>query len=168
MLHVPGSSEASGFYREFTGEDVGIEQEPGIEVSAIEGSTQTRNSARSPDHQSFKRDSDELKKKEEDRKIDMEDRPRPPPSVPSGATTDRSAKSDVIDENPMVKTKPVKAKPYLLVDRYPDLKSRKTITRSTTPGRAKMKTPRSEGKDRQIDQTVETKIGVKEEHDKKN
>uniref|UniRef100_A0AAV1U0R8 Uncharacterized protein n=1 Tax=Peronospora matthiolae TaxID=2874970 RepID=A0AAV1U0R8_9STRA len=37
MVRVPESSEASGFYRESTGEDVKIKQEPGIEVSATKG-----------------------------------------------------------------------------------------------------------------------------------
>ena len=61
MMRVPGLSEASGFHREFTGEDVKIKREPGIEVSATEGSTQTRGSTRSSDHQSFGRGSNEIK-----------------------------------------------------------------------------------------------------------
>ena len=65
----------------------------------------------------------------------------------------------------MVKTKPAKAKPYFLVDRSHDLKPRNTITKYTTPGRAKLRTPRSDNKYRQIAQTVESKIGVKEEYD---
>uniref|UniRef100_A0AAV1VC95 Uncharacterized protein n=1 Tax=Peronospora matthiolae TaxID=2874970 RepID=A0AAV1VC95_9STRA len=105
--------------------------------------------------------------KEVDREIDLEDKPRPPPRIISGATADRSPKIALPDENPMVKTKPAKAEPYLLVDRSLHLKPRKTISRSTTPSRAKMKTLRSEGEDRQIDQTVESNIRVREEHDKK-
>ena len=65
----------------------------------------------------------------------------------------------------MVKTKLAKAKHYAFVDRSPELKPRKTITKSATPGRAKMRTPGSEDKDRQTDRTVESKIGVKEEYD---
>ena len=149
MVRVPGSSEASGFHRESTGEDVKIKQEPGIEVSATEGSTQTRRSTRSSDHQSFGRDSDEMKIKEKDREIDLEDKPQIPPEVLSGATADRSAKSDLLDENPMVKTKPAKAKPYLLVDRSPDLKPRKTI-RQPARSRTTMKAPGSEDEDRRI------------------
>uniref|UniRef100_A0AAV1TJB3 Uncharacterized protein n=1 Tax=Peronospora matthiolae TaxID=2874970 RepID=A0AAV1TJB3_9STRA len=103
-MRVPGSSEASGFHRESTGEDVKIKQEPGIEVSATKGSTQTRRSTRSSDHQSFGRGSDEMKMKEEDREIDLEDKPQFPPMIPSGATADRSAKSDLLDENPTVKS----------------------------------------------------------------
>ncbi|CAI5731159.1 unnamed protein product [Peronospora destructor] len=124
MVRVPGSSEASGFHRESTGEDVKIKQEPGIEVSATEGSTQTRRNTRSSDHQSFGRGSDEMKMKEEDREIDLEDKPQIPPRALSGATADRSAKSDLLDENPMVKTTSAKAKPYSFVDRSPDLKPR--------------------------------------------
>ena len=150
MVRVPGSSEASGFHRESTGEDVKIKQEPGIEVSATEGSTQTRRSTRSSDHQSFGRGSDEMKMKEEDREIDLEDKPQPPPRVLSGATADRSAKSDLLDENPMVKTKSAKAKPYVLVERSPDLKPRNTIVRSTTSERSTTRSMGSDVKDRQI------------------
>ena len=157
MVRVPGSSEASGFHRESTGEDVKIKQEPGIEVSATEGSTQTRRSTRSSDHQSFGRGSDEMKMKEEDREIDLEDKPQLPPRVLSGATADRSAKSDLLDENPMVKTKSAKAKPYVLVERSPDLKPRNTIVRSTTSERSTTRSMGSDVKDRQIGRTVQSK-----------
>ncbi|CAI5731147.1 unnamed protein product [Peronospora destructor] len=165
MVRVPGSSEASGFHRESTGEDVKIKQEPGIEVSATEGSTQTRRSTRSSGHQSFGRGSDEMKVKEEDREIDLEDKPQPPPRVLSGATADRSAKSDLLDENPMVKTTSAKAKPYVLVERSPDLKPRNTIERSTTSERSTMRSMGSDVKDRQIGRAVQSKIGVKEKYE---
>ena len=61
-----------------------------------------------------------MKMKEEDRGIDLEDKPQLPPRVISGATADRSAKSDLIYKNPMVKTKSTKAKPYTFVDRCPN------------------------------------------------
>uniref|UniRef100_A0AAV1UT68 Uncharacterized protein n=1 Tax=Peronospora matthiolae TaxID=2874970 RepID=A0AAV1UT68_9STRA len=165
MVRVPGPSEASGFHRESTGEDVKIKQEPGIEVSATKGSTQTRRSTRSSDHQSFGRGSDEMKMKEEDREIDLEDKPQFPPRVPSGATADRSWQSDLLDENPMVKTKSAKAKPYILVDRSPDLKPKSTIARSTTSERSATRSMGSDVKDRQIGRTVQSKIGAKEEYD---
>uniref|UniRef100_A0AAV1TG59 Uncharacterized protein n=1 Tax=Peronospora matthiolae TaxID=2874970 RepID=A0AAV1TG59_9STRA len=165
MVRVPGSSEASGFHRESTGEDVKMKQEPGIEVSATEGSTQTRRSTRSSDHQSFGRGSDEMKMKEEDREIDLEDKPQPPPRVLSGATADRSFQSDLLDENSMMKTKSAKAKPYALVDRSPDLKPRSTIARSTTSERSTTRSMGSDVKDRQIGRTAQPKIGVKEEYD---
>ena len=79
MVRVPGSSSASGFHRESTGEDVKIKMEPGIEVSAEVGSPQTREEEKiSPDRQSFGRDSSDVKK-EEDQAIDMEEKPQPPP-----------------------------------------------------------------------------------------
>ena len=74
-----------------------------------------------------------MKLKEEVREIDLEYKTQPPPRVPSGATADRFAKSDLPDENPMVKTKSAKGKPYVFVDRSPDLKPSNTIMRSTTP-----------------------------------
>ena len=64
MVRVPGASEASGFHREATGEDVKIKEEPGIKVSATYGSTQKFRSTRTPDHQVFWRGSDEMKMKE--------------------------------------------------------------------------------------------------------
>uniref|UniRef100_A0AAV1UBZ8 Uncharacterized protein n=1 Tax=Peronospora matthiolae TaxID=2874970 RepID=A0AAV1UBZ8_9STRA len=161
MVRVPGSSEASGFHRESTGEDVKIKQEPGIEVSATEGSTQTRRSTRSSDHQSVGRCSDEMKMKEEDREIGLEDKPQFPPRVLPEATADRSGKSDLLDENPKVKTKLAKAKPYALVDRSPDLKPRSTIARSTTSERSTTRSMGSDVKDRQIGRTVQPKIGDK-------
>ena len=71
MVRVPGSSGEAGFYRESTGEDVKIKIEPGIETSAEEGSPQTREKERSPDDQSFGRDFDNKKIKEEDQGIDL-------------------------------------------------------------------------------------------------
>ena len=65
----------------------------------------------------------------------------------------------------MVKTKSTKVKPNSPVDRSPDLKSMNTIMRSTTPKRSTMRSVGSEGKDRQINQTVQSKIRVKEEYD---
>uniref|UniRef100_A0AAV1TZ92 BAG domain-containing protein n=1 Tax=Peronospora matthiolae TaxID=2874970 RepID=A0AAV1TZ92_9STRA len=165
IVRVPGSSEASGFHRESTGEDVKIKQEPGIDVSATEGSTQTRRSTRSSDHQSVGRCSAEMKTKEEDREIDLEDKRQPPPRVLSGATADRSLQSDLLDENPMVKTKSAKAEPYALVDRSPDLKTKSTVARSTTSVRSTTRSMGSDVKDRQIGRTVQSKIGVKEEYD---
>ena len=76
---MPGSSGDSGFHREFTGEDVKIKVEPGIEASAEEGSPQTREKERSPDDQSFGRGFDNKKIKEEDQGSDLEEKPLPLP-----------------------------------------------------------------------------------------
>ena len=105
-----------------------------------------------------------MKMKEEDREIDLEGKPQIPPEVLSGATAGRSAKSDLLDENPMVKTKPAKAKPYLLVDRSPDLKPRKTI-RQPSRSRTTMKAPGSEDEDRRISKPGRSTGVVKEEYD---
>ena len=135
-------------------------------MSATEGSTQTRRSTRSLDHQSFGRGSDEIKMKEEDREIDLEDKPQPSPRVLSGATADRSAKSDLLDENPMVKTKLAKAKPYTLVSRSPDIKTRKTTKKPARSARKKKKAPRSDGKDHRVGKPIGSKIAVMEEYDR--
>ena len=122
MVRVPGSFEASGFHRESTGEDVKIKLEPGIDVSATEGSAQTQDRTRSPDRQSFGRGSYDSKLKEEDLAMDLEEKPQTPPQVPSGTTADRSAKSDLPpDEYPMTKVNK-----YSFVESSPDAKTKKT------------------------------------------
>uniref|UniRef100_A0AAV1TW90 Uncharacterized protein n=1 Tax=Peronospora matthiolae TaxID=2874970 RepID=A0AAV1TW90_9STRA len=104
MVRVPGSSGDSAFHRESRDEDVKIKTEPGIGVSAEFGSPQTREEKGSQDHHSFGRGYDDNKVKEEDHQADLEEKPQPPPEVPSGTTADRAAKHDLPYGNPSVKT----------------------------------------------------------------
>jgi len=150
MVRVPGSFEASGFHRESTGDDVKVKLEPGIDVSATEGSAQTQDRTRSPDRQSFGRGSYDSKLKEEDLAMDLEEKPQTPPQVPSGTTADRSAKSDLPpDEYPMTKVNK-----YSFVESSPDAKTKKTaktkkaVKKTAPQAKAKMKAPGSGGEDR--------------------
>ena len=100
MVRVPGSSGDSGFHRESTEEEVKIKIEPGIEASAVKGSPQTREEKEgSPRSQSFGRDFDDKKIKEENQAIYLEDKPLLPPQVPFGTLADHAAKRDPLDED---------------------------------------------------------------------
>ncbi|KAE9067385.1 hypothetical protein PF010_g27482 [Phytophthora fragariae] len=82
MVRVPGSSGDSGFHRE-SQEEVKVKIEQGDQASSDLGSTTTPlNEARPADRQSAGRNS--IDGKEADPDPDLEDKPQPPPQVPSG------------------------------------------------------------------------------------
>ena len=64
-----------GFHRESLIEDVKIKTEPGMEPSEAKGSPQPSDVKRSPDYQGLERGFDDEKFKEEDRSLDLEDKP---------------------------------------------------------------------------------------------
>ncbi|CAI5725006.1 unnamed protein product [Peronospora effusa] len=132
MVRVPGSSGDSGFHRESLREAVKVKIEPGIEASAAKGSPQTCEEKRSPDHQRFGRGADEQKTKEEDRSLDLEEKPLPPPQVLLRTPADRAAKRDPLDKNPSVITEGNLSKTT------PNSKKKK---KNSKPSRVKMKAP---------------------------
>ena len=118
MVRVLGSSGDSEFRRESLREDAHIKVETEMAVSTEVGLLSTRDNEKvSTDCRSFGRDSYEKKMKEEDLAIDLEDKPRLLPQVPSGTLVDHTLQYDPPDENPMgkseefsSKTNPTKAK----------------------------------------------------------
>ena len=77
MVRVPEPSGDSEFYFESLREEVKIKNEPGIETTAKEGSSQTREEEGSSDRQSFRRGFNDKNIKEKDRLHDMEGTPPP-------------------------------------------------------------------------------------------
>ncbi|GMF33047.1 unnamed protein product [Phytophthora fragariaefolia] len=150
MVCVPGSSGESGFHREPL-EDVQLKIEQGDQASSELGSTTTRlNEARSTDRQSARRTS--VGGTEADPDPDLEDKPQPPPQVPSGSPVDLDPRQD-----PPTKQTKAGRERYGFADsmakpeRYisPSRKSTRSggIQAKQASTRVKMKAPDPEGED---------------------
>ena len=141
MVRVVRSSGDLEFRRESRDEDVKVKTEHEIEVSAEEISPRTCEYKGSPYCQSFERGFNDKKMKGIDRSVDLEDKPRPPPKVPSGTTANHSEKSDQLDESPTAK-----ATPYAFVDASSDVTTKKTTESSYGSSRQMIQAPGSQGK----------------------
>ena len=101
---MPGSSDDSRYHRESLGEDATVKIEPGLEVSAKEGSLQTQEKKGSLDHQCFGRGTDEKILKEEERSLDLKEKSLPSPQVLLGTPADRASNRDLLNDKKSVNT----------------------------------------------------------------
>ncbi|POM65897.1 Hypothetical protein PHPALM_18322 [Phytophthora palmivora] len=132
MVRVPGSLGDSGFLRE-SHEEAHADLRSGKPASLEIGSPTTPlNQDRSADRQSFGRSSTDGT--EEDPIMDLEEKPLPPPQVPSRTPADHDSSRDLQDESPSAKAiQTLVSKPS----------TKKKSTRSK-PLRKKMKAPGSD------------------------
>ncbi|POM74900.1 Hypothetical protein PHPALM_8065, partial [Phytophthora palmivora] len=101
MVRVPGSLGDSGFHRE-SHEEAHADLRSGKPASLEIGSPTTPlNQDRSADRQSFGRSSTDGI--EEGPATDLEEKPLPPPKVPSGTPADSDLRRDLQDESPPAK-----------------------------------------------------------------
>ncbi|GMF49078.1 unnamed protein product [Phytophthora fragariaefolia] len=131
MVRVPGSLGDSGFHRESPQEDTQSEFGQGNEASTNIGSPTTPlNQDRSAERQSFGRSSTDGT--EEGPVMDIEDKPRPPPQVPSGTPAGLDEKSTA--KKKTAKSKPSHKKkikaPYSETEDRGDLKSDDQLTKA--------------------------------------
>uniref|UniRef100_H3H504 CCHC-type domain-containing protein n=1 Tax=Phytophthora ramorum TaxID=164328 RepID=H3H504_PHYRM len=142
MVRVPGSSgDSQGFHRESTEEDVKIKTEPGNESSTEDESPPTALKAPgSSDRESAGRSSDDVM--EEGSAMDLEEKPHPPPQVPSGTPADHDANRDPPDEGSTVKTEGPSSKTTPPASLATSKKKSKT-------SRKKLKAPESKAEDQE-------------------
>ena len=111
-----------------------------MEASEADGSPQTRELKESLDHQGLGRGPNEIKFKEKDRLVDLEDKPRPPPEVPSGTTADHATMYESPGINPSAKTERKRHRPSQATSR----------TKTVKPERRKKAEIRSDPRDHAI------------------
>ncbi|GMF46701.1 unnamed protein product [Phytophthora fragariaefolia] len=142
MVRVSGSLSDSGFYRESPQKDTQSEFGQGNEASTNIGSPTTPlKQDRSAERQSFGRSSTDGT--EETPVMDLEDKPRPPPQVPSGTPAGLDENLDPPDESP-----PAQAGTNTSIQPRSGRSMPKKKTAKSKPSRKKIKAPDSETKDR--------------------
>ncbi|GMG14512.1 unnamed protein product [Phytophthora fragariaefolia] len=142
MVRVPGSLGDSEFHRESPQEDTHSEFGQGYEASSDIGSPTTLlNPDRSAERQSSGRSSTDGT--EESPVMDLEDKPRPPPQVPSGTPAGLDENLAPLDESP-----PAQAGTNTSTQPRSARSTAKTKTSKAKPLRKKIKAPDSETEDR--------------------
>ncbi|GMG16283.1 unnamed protein product [Phytophthora fragariaefolia] len=142
MVRVPGSLGDSGFHRESPQQDAQSEFGQGKEASTDIGSpTMPLNQDRSAERQSFGRSSTDGT--EEGPVMDLEDKPRPPPQVPSGTPAGLEENLDPPNESP-----PAQAGTNTSTQQRSARSTAKKKTSKSKPSRKKIKAPDSDTEDR--------------------
>ncbi|GMF43571.1 unnamed protein product [Phytophthora fragariaefolia] len=142
MVRVPGSLGDSEFHRESPQEDMQSEFGQGNEASTNIGSpTTTLNQHRSAERQSFGRSSTDGT--EEGPVMDLEDKPRPPPQVPSGTPAGLDENLNPPDESP-----PAQVGTNMSIQPRRGRSTANKKTAKSKPSRKKIKAPDSETEDR--------------------
>ncbi|POM76567.1 Reverse transcriptase [Phytophthora palmivora] len=142
MVHVPESLGDSGFHRE-SHEEAHADLRSGKPASLEVGSPTTPlNQDRSADRHSFGRRSTDGT--EEGPATDLEEKPLPPPQVPSGTPADHDWSRDLQDESPSAKA----------IQTLVSKSSTKKKSRRSKPLRKKMKAPGSDADDQDEFKTV--------------
>ncbi|POM81158.1 Hypothetical protein PHPALM_908, partial [Phytophthora palmivora] len=158
MVRVPGSLGDSGFHRE-SHEEAHADLRSGKLASLEIGSPTTPlNQDRSADRQSFGRSSTDGT--EEGPATDLEEKPLPPPQVPSGTPADHDSSRDLQDESPLAKA----------IQTLVSKSSTKKKSARSRPLRKKLKAPGSDADDQDdlktawTDESLEIAYHKKELH----